>query len=178
MLTISWYPTPEVLLVFLAHDTRAEAVFHDWALCLEAPALTAVTRMDGGAEIPVPAIRQPPTVSLTVHVCATGGLARALDLGRDMRSEPDLLILLENGDTGAVPAGPPVPVPVTILTAHNADGSGRVRTAPWAGLTTRSLSFRALPAPHGDLLDAGSPVPGVLTRLVHNIVNPPTQAKA
>lgn len=173
MLTIGRCSTPEVpsRLVFLAHDAATEAVFRGWAERLEVPALTVVTRTGDGAADPAPAIPQLPTVTPTVLVCATGGLTGALELARDARSAPDLLIVLvETGDIGAVPAGPPVPVPVTILTVNSADGSCVTRTAPWARLTTRSLSFRVLLARHGGLLDADSPVPGVLTRLVRSIV--------
>jgi hypothetical protein len=179
MLTISWQPTAQVQsrLVFLAHDAGTETVFGGWAERLEVSPLTVVARTDGGAALPISAIRQPPAVTPTVHVCARGGLAGALELARDARSAPDLLIVLENDDIGAIPAGPPVPVSITIFTAHSADGFCAVRTAPWAGLTTRSLSFRVLAARHGGLLDADAPVPGALTRLWHSIVNSPIEAE-
>jgi hypothetical protein len=179
MLTISCPPAAQVRsrLVFLAHDAGTEAVFGGWAERLEVSPLTVVTRTDGGAALQMSAIRQLSAVTPTVHVCAMGGLAAALELAREARSAPDLLIVLENGDIGAIPAGPPVPVSITIFTAHSAGGSCVVRTAPWAALTTRSLSFRVFAAGHGGLLDADAPVPGALTRLWHSMVNPPIEAE-
>jgi surfactin synthase thioesterase subunit len=172
MLTIDRCPTLDVpsQLVFLAHDDAAEAVFRAWAERLDAPARTVVTRTGGLGAGAAAAIRRLPVVTPTVHVCAAAGTAQALELARDPRIAPDLMVVVDTG-AGTVPAGPPVSVPMTVLIVHHADGSCVARPAPWRELTSRSVSFRVLPAGHCGLLDAGSVVTGVLARLVRGMVN-------
>lgn len=172
MLTIVRRPAPQIpsMLIFLAHDAETKAVFRDWAARLDAPALSSVVSVSDP-------LQDLPTVTPTVHVIASEGLAAALKPADDARPGPDLLVVVETDRTtdatGALPAGPPLAVPLTILTVDGVDGSLALEAAavPWAELTTGPVTFHVLPGHSGGLLSADSPVPGALTRLMRGIVN-------